>query len=107
MDISTPADVFRIVDAAVTEHFQSNPKEYTGEKLVVANNATDPLKFTLCVFWEYSHPGEEISPSLHVPRQPTTTESVTYFKKLLMLSLSAKIGLGSRAVGIHEQEAQA
>lgn len=57
MDISTPAAVFDQVDAAVTAHFKANPSEYSGEKLVVANNASDPLKFTLCVFWEYGHSG--------------------------------------------------
>ena len=44
VDISTPAEVFEAVDAAVTAHFKANLKEYTGEKLVVANGATDPLK---------------------------------------------------------------
>jgi len=44
VDISTPAEVFDSVDAAVAAHFKANPKEYTGEKLVVANGATDPLK---------------------------------------------------------------
>lgn len=78
MDISTPADVFSKVDSAVTEHFKANPKEYTGEKLVVANNATDPLKFTLCVFWEYAHPGIDIlifkqQPSNISWRAPTKT----------------------------------
>ena len=66
VDVSTPAEVFQQVDLAVTEHFKANPKEYTGEKLVVANNATDPLKFTLCVFWEYSHPGAVVSNDLFV-----------------------------------------
>jgi len=61
VDISTPAEVFDHVDAAVTAHFKANPKEYTGEKLVVANGATDPLKFTLCVFWEYGHTGVELA----------------------------------------------
>ena len=44
VDISTPAEVFEAVDVAVSAHFKANPKEYTGEKLVVANGATDPLK---------------------------------------------------------------
>ena len=68
VDVSTPADVFSQVDAAVTEHFKANPKEYTGEKLVVANNATDPLKYTLCVFWEYSHPGNASYCQYMLPR---------------------------------------
>lgn len=58
VDISTPAHVFEKVDAAVTVLFAANPLEYTGEKLVCANGATDPLKYTLCVFWEYKQPGK-------------------------------------------------
>ncbi len=78
VDVTTPADVFGQVDIAVTEHFKANPKEYTGEKLVVANNATDPLKFTLCVFWEYSHPGNAKACYAHCafPRTPTTNKSI-------------------------------
>ena len=91
VDISTQADAFQKVDAAVTEHFKANPKEYTGEKLVVANNATDPLKFTLCVFWEYGHPGKaEISfnswgmskfGSSSQPTSNMSTEAALYMRK--------------------------
>lgn len=59
VDISTPAAVFERVEKAVTAHFKAYPKEYTGQKMVVANNATDPLKYTLCVFWEYNHSGQQ------------------------------------------------
>lgn len=58
VDISTQTETFERVDAAVTVHLSANPGEFTGKHLVVANFATDPLKFTLCVWWEYSHTGK-------------------------------------------------
>lgn len=58
MDISTPAATFDHVDAAVAAHTAANPNDFTGKHLVVANNAGDPLKYMLCVWWEYCHPGE-------------------------------------------------
>ncbi|KAK9823582.1 hypothetical protein WJX72_003976 [[Myrmecia] bisecta] len=60
VDVRTTPDVFDQVEQAVTAFFKANPTEYTGEKLVVANFAGDPLKFTLCVWWEYSHSGVEL-----------------------------------------------
>ena len=61
MDIHTIAqhpDIFEVVDAAVTAHFKAHVTEFSGSKMVVANFAADPLKFTLCVWWEYSHSGK-------------------------------------------------
>ena len=58
MDISTPAETFERVDAAVTAHFEGHPSEFTGKHLVCANNAGDPLKYMLCVWWEYAQSGE-------------------------------------------------
>lgn len=57
VDISTQAEVFERVDAAVTAHLAANSSEFTGKHLVVANFASDPLKFTLCVWYEYTHTG--------------------------------------------------
>ena len=57
VDIATPPEAFQSVDAAVTTHFAANPGEFTGSHIVVANFASDPLKYTLCVWWEFSHPG--------------------------------------------------
>ncbi|CAL8466858.1 g6394 [Coccomyxa elongata] len=60
VDISTPAATFDHVDAAVAAHTVANPNDFTGKHLVVANNAGDPLKYMLCVWWEYCHPGTEL-----------------------------------------------
>ncbi|KAK9844135.1 hypothetical protein WJX81_005562 [Elliptochloris bilobata] len=62
VDIITPASVFEAVDAAVTAHMKSEKAatEFTGEHICVANFATDPQKVTLCVWWEFSHPGENL-----------------------------------------------
>ena len=57
VDISTPAETFDRVDVAVTAHFQGHPSEFTGNHLVCANNAGDPLKYMLCVWWEYAQSG--------------------------------------------------
>ena len=59
MDISTPAETFERVDAAVAAHFAGHPSEFTGSHLVCANNAGDPLKYMLCVWWEYTQSGEQ------------------------------------------------
>lgn len=64
IDISTPGETFERVDAAVTAHLIANPGEFTGKHLVVANFAADPLKFTLCVWWEYAHTGTALVPFL-------------------------------------------
>jgi hypothetical protein len=58
VDIATPREVFDAVKHDIDHHFRANPTEYTGNSLVVANFAGDPLKITLCVWWEYTHPGE-------------------------------------------------
>ena len=50
VDISTPKEVFDQVDKAVTALFAAHPTEFTGNHLVVANFAGDPLKYTLCVW---------------------------------------------------------
>ncbi|EIE26550.1 hypothetical protein COCSUDRAFT_39616 [Coccomyxa subellipsoidea C-169] len=60
VDISTPAATFDCVDAAVAAHLAANPNDFTGKHLVVANNAGDPLKYMLCVWWEYCHQGTEL-----------------------------------------------
>lgn len=64
--MATPAAVFEAVDAAVTAHMKSEKgaTEFTGEHICVANFATDPQKVTLCVWWEFSHPGECITSKL-------------------------------------------
>ncbi|KAK9786905.1 hypothetical protein WJX73_008469, partial [Symbiochloris irregularis] len=60
VDISTPKEVFDQVDAAVGALFTAHPTEFSGSRLVVANFAGDPLKYTLCVWWEYGHTGHEL-----------------------------------------------
>ena len=50
VDISTPKEVFEQVDAAVGGLFAAHPTEFSGQRLVVANFAGDPLKYTLCVW---------------------------------------------------------
>ena len=50
VDISTPKEVFDKVDQAVTALFAAHPTEFSGQHLVVANFAGDPLKYTLCVW---------------------------------------------------------
>ena len=50
VDICTPPEVFDSVDQAVAAFCRVNPAEYTGQRLVVANYAGDPLKYTLCVW---------------------------------------------------------
>lgn len=51
---------YDVVRAAALAHVKSHPSEFTGEVVCVANFAHDPLKFTLCVFWEYSHCGADL-----------------------------------------------
>ena len=58
VDISTPAEVLTAVEEAASAHFKANPTEFTGNKMIIANVATDPLKYMLCVWWEYAYPGE-------------------------------------------------
>lgn len=60
VDIATPPEVFEGVQKDVDAHFKANPAEYTGQNVVVANFAGDPMKFMLCVWWEYSHPGRQL-----------------------------------------------
>lgn len=60
VDISTPPEVFEAVKADLEVFMAENPTEYSGKFLCVANFAGDPLKFTLCVWWGYSHPGVEL-----------------------------------------------
>jgi hypothetical protein len=57
VDIATPREAFERVDAVVAAHLGANGSEFTGKHLVVANFASDPLKFMLCVWWEYAHTG--------------------------------------------------
>ena len=58
MDISTPAEVFDRVDAAVGAHTSLHAGEFTGKRLVCARDAGEPLKYALCVFYEFPHNGE-------------------------------------------------
>ena len=58
VDIHTSAEQFDALDKHVTAFLNSKPASYTGAHLTCANFAGDPLKFTLCVFWEFAHPGE-------------------------------------------------
>ena len=58
VDIHTTAEQFDALDKHVTVFLNSKPASFTGAHLTCANFAGDPLKFTLCVFWEFSHPGE-------------------------------------------------
>ena len=55
-----PPSPYDLVRAAALAHCKSHPSEFTGEVVCVANFAHDPLKFTLCVFWEYSHCGADL-----------------------------------------------
>ena len=71
VDISTPAETFERVDVAVTAHFAAHASEFTGKHLVCANNAGDPLKYMLCVWWEYAHPGAHLR-SLHTRSSPVS-----------------------------------
>lgn len=57
VDISTPPEVFDTVRAELKVWLKTNAGEYSGNFLCVANFAGDPLKYTLCVWWEYSHSG--------------------------------------------------
>lgn len=57
MDISTPPSAFEAVEAAAVAHFKANPNDFSGEKMIIANIAGDPLKYMLCVWWEYAYPG--------------------------------------------------
>ena len=58
VDISTPPSVFEAVEAAAVAHFKANPNDFSGQKLIIANIAGDPLKYMLCVWWEYAYPGQ-------------------------------------------------
>lgn len=58
VDISTPPSVFEAVEVAAVAHFKANPNDFSGEKLIIANIAGDPLKYMLCVWWEYAYPGQ-------------------------------------------------
>ena len=58
VDIHTTAEQFDALDKHVTVFLNSKPASFTGAHLTCANFAGDPLKFTLCVFWEFSHPGK-------------------------------------------------
>ena len=64
VDISTPAEVLTAVEEAASAHFKANPTEFTGNKMIIANVATDPLKYMLCVWWEYAYPGEHAGTSV-------------------------------------------
>lgn len=58
MDISTPPAVFEAVEAVAVAHFKANPSDFSGEKMIIANLVGDPLKYMLCVWWEYAYPGK-------------------------------------------------
>ena len=57
---SSSQSPYDLVRAAALSHCKAHPSEFTGECICVANFAHDPLKFTLCVFWEYSHQGADL-----------------------------------------------
>ncbi len=57
VDISTSPSVFEAVEAAAAAHFKANPSDFSGEKMIIANLVGDPLKYMLCVWWEYAYPG--------------------------------------------------
>ena len=71
VDISTPAEVFDRVDAAVGAHTSLHLGEFTGKRLVCARDAGEPLKYALCIFYEYCHNGApprlNIQASSYVP----------------------------------------
>ena len=67
VDISTPAEVFDRVDAAVGAHTSLHLGEFTGGRLVCARDAGEPLKYALCIFYEFCHNGERTS-SRHKPQ---------------------------------------
>ncbi len=58
VDISTSPSVFEAVEAAAVAHFKANPSDFSGEKMIIANLVGDPLKYMLCVWWEYAYPGK-------------------------------------------------
>ncbi|KAL3133145.1 hypothetical protein ABBQ38_007040 [Trebouxia sp. C0009 RCD-2024] len=60
VDISTPPSAFEAVEVAAVVHFKANPNDFSGEKMIIANIAGDPLKYMLCVWWEYAYPGTEL-----------------------------------------------
>ncbi|DBA70546.1 TPA: hypothetical protein ACH3X2_011943 [Trebouxia sp. C0005] len=60
VDISTSPSVFEAVEAAAVAHFKANPSDFSGEKMIIANLVGDPLKYMLCVWWEYAYPGTEL-----------------------------------------------
>lgn len=98
MDIATPAEAFQAVDTAVTAHFAAQPTEFTGNHIVVANTASDPLKFTLCVWWEFAHPGARAdAPPSVLPRACMQTYAGRRVHELRILSaigsLTGRAGL--------------
>ena len=70
VNISTPAEVFDRVDAAVGAHTSLHLGEFTGKRLVCARDAGDPLKYALCIFYEYCHNGEHPHSDGHSPASP-------------------------------------
>ena len=62
IDAATPAAAIDAVGAVVAAHLRGpvGRGEFTGDHLVVTNFAGDPLKFTLCVWWEYAHPAADL-----------------------------------------------
>ena len=65
VDISTPPSAFEAVEAAAVAHFKANPNDFSGEKMIIANIAGDPLKYMLCVWWEYAYPGQPCTQCLN------------------------------------------
>jgi hypothetical protein len=58
VDITIPRDVFTVVKTSLEVLLRAHSTEYTGANMVTSNFAGDPLKITLCVFWEYTHSGK-------------------------------------------------
>ena len=66
VDISTSPSVFEAVEAAAVAHFKANPSDFSGEKMITANLVGDPLKYMLCVWWEYAYPGKNFCSRRHL-----------------------------------------
>lgn len=58
VDITISRDVFTVMKQNLEDLFKAHPTEYTGGNMVTSNFAGDPLKITLCLFWEYTHCGK-------------------------------------------------
>lgn len=60
VDLSNSREVFSALKDSLESFLKAHVTEYTGASLITTNWAQDPLKITLCAFWEYSHCGETL-----------------------------------------------